>query len=144
MAKVIVAHHPELTAEDAKKVFESHFAGKYEISGVKIFKLGFSFVVKKSAWSGATVQLIQIQRRNQTAFIIIGEPPSLAVKILFFAFVPLFIVLATWVVVGGVGGAGGFIGFMLVIYLWWYASSRPSKEIVNETKTFIENAEEFR
>ncbi len=52
--------------------------------------------------------------------------------------------LATWVVVGGVGGAGGFIGFMLVIYLWWYASSRPSKEIVNETKTFIENAEEFR
>ena len=142
MAKVIVAHHPELTAEDAKKVFESHFAGKYEISGVKIFKLGFSFVVKKSAWSGATVQLWR--RRNQTAFIIIGEPPSLAVKILFFAFVPLFIVLATWVVVGGVGGAGGFIGLVLLICLWMYAFSRPSKKIVNETKTFIENAEEFR
>ena len=143
MAKVTVAHHPELTAEDAMKVFESHFAGKYEIYGkYRLFKSGFYFVVKKSAWSGATVQLIQIQRRNQTAFIIIGEPPSLAVKILFFAFVPLFIVLATWVVVAG--GASEFIGFMLLICLWVYASSRPSKKIVNETKTLIENAEEFR
>ena len=143
MAKVIVAHHPELTAEGAKKVFESHFAGKYEIYGkYGLFKSGFYFVVKKSAWSGAMVQLIQ--RRNQTAFIIKGEPPSLAVNILFFAFVPLLIVLATWVTVGGVGGAGGFIGLMLVICLWVYAFSRPSKKIVNETKTLIEKAEEFR
>ena len=137
MAKVIVAHHPELTAEDAMKVFESHFAGKYEIYGVKnrISKY-FYFVVKKSAWSGVMVQLIQ--RRNKTAFVIGGEAPSLAVKILFLVPFLLFPIVAF------VGGAGRVIGFMLFLCLWWYALSRPSKKIVNETKTFIENAEEFR
>ena len=141
MAKVIVAHHPELTAEDAMKVFESHFAGKYGISGLKIFKWGFYFVVKKSSWSGANVKLIQ--KRNQTAFVISGETPSLAVKILFIAFVTLFFtVLAIWVMVAG--GAGGFILVLLICLCLYAFGSRYSKKIVNEIKTFIENAEEFR
>ena len=137
MAKVIVAHHPELTAEDAMKVFERHFSGKYEIYGAKnrISKY-FYFVVKKSAWSGATVQLMQ--RRNQTAFIISGWPTSIAVNILFLVPFLLFPIVAF------VGGAGGFIGFILLLCLWWYAFSRLSKKIVNETKTLIESAEEFR
>jgi hypothetical protein len=135
--KVIVAHHPELTAEDAMKVVESHFAGKYEISGkYGLFKSGFYFVVKKSAWSGATVQLMQ--RRKQTAFVISGEAPSLAVMMLFLVPFLLFPIVVF------VGGAGEFIGFMLLLCLWWYAFFRPSKKIVNETKTLIENAEEFK
>lgn len=47
--KVIVAHHPELTAEEAMKVVESHFAGKYEISGkYGLFKSGSYFWLRRA------------------------------------------------------------------------------------------------
>jgi hypothetical protein len=50
MAVVIVGHHPELTAEEAMKVFQRHFTGKYVVYHVK--GLGRDFAVKKSAWVG--------------------------------------------------------------------------------------------
>ena len=31
MAKVIIGHHPELTAKDVMDIFQRQFAGKYEL-----------------------------------------------------------------------------------------------------------------
>ncbi len=139
MAKVVVGHHPELTAEGAMKVFQSHLAGKYEIYKTKT--PGVAFVVKKSAWRAVGVKLIQ--KRNQTTFYLQGMPGGSTLVRIFW--VLLFLMwLAAVFSSGAVGGAGGFIGFILMLGLFVFVSRRPSHRLVKEIKAFIEKAEEFK
>lgn len=138
MAKVVVGHRPELTAEGAMKVFQSHLAGKYEVYKTKI--PGCAFVVKKSAWRAVGVKLIQ--KRNQTTFYLEGMPGSILVRIFWML---LFLMwLAAMFSSGAVGGAGGFVGFVLMVGLFIFVSRRPSYRLVKEIKAFIEKAEEFK
>ena len=138
MANVVVGHHPELTAEGAMKVFQSHFAGKYEIYKTKM--PGLAFVVKKSAWRAVGVKLIQ--KRNQTTFYLQGIPGSTLVRIFW---ILLFLM---WLVAvfssGAVRGAGGFIGFIFMLGLFIFVSRRPGHRLIKEIKAFIEKAEEFK
>ncbi len=144
MAKVIIGHRPELTAEAARKVFESHFHDKYDVYKTKW--PAYDFVVKKSAWRGVGVKLKQ--KRSQTYFEFKGIPPGIAPITL------LFVFLGVW---GGLGlqaldrvgaGVGALIGLLLWIALGsWLLSLvfiRPSRKIENEIKALIENAEEFK
>lgn len=136
MAKVVVGHHPELTAEDVMKIFQSHFTDKYEIYKTKM--PGWAFVVKKSTWRAVGVKLIQ--KRNQTTFYLQGMPGSTLVRIFW------VLLLLMWLVAvfssGAVGGAGGFIGFILMLWLFSFVSQRPSHRIVKEIKAFVE--QEFK
>jgi len=138
MAKVVVGHCPELTAEGAMKVFQNHLAGKYEIYKTKM--PGWAFVVKKSAWRAVGVKLIQ--KRNQTTFYLQGMPGSILVRIFW------MLLFLMWLVAvfssDAVGGAGGFIGFILMLWLFAFVSRRPSHRLVKEIKVFIEKAEEFK
>lgn len=57
MAKVTVAHKPELTKEQAQKVFADHFAGKYRVDSYRgPFR---DFVVEKSPFVGVALKLEQ-------------------------------------------------------------------------------------
>ena len=144
MEKVIIGHHPELTAEAARKVFESHFHDKYDVYKTKM--RAYDFVVKKSAWRGVSVKLKQ--KRGQMYFEFRGQPPGKA------PFTLVLVFFAVWVGLGlqaldRVGaGVGALIGFLLWVALGsWLVSlvfSRPSRKIENEIKALIENAEEFK
>lgn len=119
MAKVTVAHKPELTAEGAMEVFRSHFAGKYDVykmSGLGRLGQGLTrtrdFVVKKSGWTGVGVGLEQ--EPNATTFVFTPFMPS-----------PIFTVLL-----------GGLISYLFL---------RPSwKALEEEVGSFIENAAAFK
>ena len=84
MAKVIIGHRPELTAEAARKVFESHFHDKYDVYKTKM--PAYDFVVKKNAWRGVIVKLKQ--KRGQTYFVFRRDiPPGTAPFTLFLVLV---------------------------------------------------------
>ena len=144
MAKVIIDHRPELTAEAARKVFESHFHDKYDVYKTKW--PAYDFVVKKNAWRGVSVKLKQ--KRGQTHFEFKGIPPGTAPITLLLALGGVWVVWGLQALVGVVGGAGAFIGFLLWVALGsWLLSlvfSRPSRKIEKEIKALIENAEEFK
>lgn len=135
IVKVVVSHHPELAAEDAMKIFQSHLAGKYEVYKTKMPK--WDFVVKKSAWRAVGVTLIQ--KRNQTTFYLQGMPGSTFVGIFW---VLLFLMLLASVFSSGAVGAGEFIGFILMAWLLSFVFQRPSHRLVKEIKAFIE--QEFK
>lgn len=135
MEKVVVGHHPELTAEDAMKIFQSHFSGKYEVYKIKMS--GWAFVVKKSAWRAVGVKLIQ--KRNKTTFHLQGVFGSTSVRIFW---VLLFLMLLVAVFSSGPVGAGGFIFFLLMVWLLSFVSQRPGHRIVKEIKAFVE--QEFK
>ncbi len=144
MAKVIIGHRPELTAEIARKVFESHFHDKYDIYKTKM--PGYDFVVKKSAWRGVSVKLNQ--KRGQTYFLFRVIPSVMAPFTLFLVLVGVWAGLGLQALDRVVGGAGAFIGFLLWVALGsWLLSlafSRPSRKIENDVKALIENVEDFK
>jgi len=146
MAKVIISHHPGLTAEDAMKVFQSHFAGKYEI-----YRRGRAYGhgaihVKQSAWRGVDIRLRQ--KRGKTYFETgIYAPLQLAAGL----FLILVAVAAVALVVYQLRGAGlvtqattAIASLVLFSWLISLVVSRPSRKLENEVKAFIANAEEFK
>lgn len=116
MAKVIIGHHPELTPQDAMKVFERHFAGKYEVymNKSRFLLPGKHFVVKKSAWTAAAFSLKQT--KDETVFTFIVTAPSVVRRLIGVAF----------------------------LGIWALASHRAYKKMEHEMKSFIDSAEEFR
>ncbi len=144
MAKVIIGHRPELTAEVARKVFESHFHDKYDVYKTKM--RAYDFVVKKSAWRGVSVKLKQ--KRGQTYFEFRGQPPGKAPFTLFLVFFAVWVGLSLQALDRVGAGVGALIGLLLWVALGsWLVSlafSRPSRKIENEIKALIENAEEFK
>jgi hypothetical protein len=88
MAKVTVGHHPELTLEEAMKVFQRHFTGKYVVYMYKL--LGIKrIVVKKSAWLGVIVVLKQ--KKGKTSFVFNYFTPSGLLRGLFFGLILILI-----------------------------------------------------
>ena len=124
MAEVIVAHHPELTADRAMEVFRSHFGDRYDVHLPTFMQRVFAgrphFVVRKSAWAAVGVWLKQ--KDNTTSFVF------------FTAVTPSAVVLGVFV--GGVG--------VLITYLLAWIMLRSSwKAMEEEVRSLIENATEF-
>ena len=134
MAKVIIGHCPELTAEVARKVFESHFHDKYDVYKTKM--PAYDFVVKKSVWRGVSVKLKQ--KRGQTYFEFRGIPPGTAPFTLLLVLGGMWVVWGLQALVRVGAGVGPIIGFLLWFVLGsWLLSlvfSRPSRKIENEIK----------
>ena len=65
MAKVTIAHKPELTKEGAMEVFAKHFAGKYRVAPFRgLFR---DFVIEKNPFVGVAVKLEQSS--SETKFV---------------------------------------------------------------------------
>jgi len=144
MAKIIIGHRPELTAEVARKVFESHFHDKYDVYKTRM--PAYDFVVKKSAWRGVSVKLNQ--KRGQTYFLFRVIPSVMAPFTLFLVLVGVWAGLGLQALDRVGAGVGALIGFLLWVALGsWLLSlvfSRPSRKIEKEVKALIENAAEFK
>lgn len=117
MTVLTVGHHPELTAEEAMRAFQRHFAGQYEV--YKVWWENRDFAVKKSAWLGISVKLKQ--ETGKTSFVFTYFPPSLSLNLL-------------------VGLSAGVLGTLLRML---FLHSR-FKAVENEVKAFIESGEEFK
>lgn len=65
MAKVTIAHKPELTKEQAQVIFAEHFSGKYRVSRYR--RPLRDFVIEKNAFVGVAIKLDQ--RGNETSFV---------------------------------------------------------------------------
>jgi hypothetical protein len=91
MAKAIISHKPELTKERVYEIFKEQFSGTYDVYQTRL--LGADFVVKKSAWTGISVRLIQ--KKNKTMIYYAAFAPSAAVRILFMGLIPMLICYAT-------------------------------------------------
>ncbi len=121
MPNLKVRHNPELTTEQAMQVSRTHFGPKYEIYRRKV-RSGL-FIIKKSAWTGVRVRLIQ--KKDATYFNLGDDMPSMAVRSLFVfsVFIP-----ALWP------------ALLLFLYIWNKRCFRP---LLNEVKQFIATAPEF-
>ena len=74
MATVTVAHHPDLTLENATEVFKEHFGDKYEVSQTDSLGGLRRIVLEKSQWTAAYVSLAQAT--GKTSFVFGGFMPS--------------------------------------------------------------------
>lgn len=125
MARVTIAHSPELTAERAEELFRSHFAGRYEVyqpTGFERFWNGRPhFVVKGPRRATVAVWLVQAENTTQFAFRWA---------------MPLIILLPVLII----GFLTGFI-FLPVVYLVaWLILRRGGKAIEEDLKSFMETA----
>ena len=65
MAKVTIAHKPELTKERAQEIFANHFSGKYRVAAYR--KPLRDFFVEKNPFVAIAIKLEQ--RSDQTNFV---------------------------------------------------------------------------
>ena len=79
MAKITIAHHPELTVDGAIEVFRDHFAGKYEVR--KTRDILSDFELQKSAGTGVKLKLRQ--DRDGTRFTYTASVPSFLLRLFF-------------------------------------------------------------
>lgn len=92
MAVVTVPHKPALTAQEAEKVFRSHFGGKYDV--YKTSFLGRDFVVKKSGWTGVGVKLKQESARTDLVFTPLM--PNALFNLLFGSLIAMLFLRPSW------------------------------------------------
>ena len=121
MLKVELSHNPELTVEQVMQIFRDRFGDRYKIYRIKV-RRGL-FMVKKSAWTGVRVTLVQT--KETTHFNLGGDIPPVTLRILLFfcALIP-----ALWPA-------------LLVFWLIW--NNRCFKPLQNEVKQFIAAAPDF-
>jgi len=121
MAKVKLRHNPELTVEQVMQIFRDRFGDRYKIYRIKV-RRGL-FMVKKSAWTGVRVTLVQT--KEPTHFKLGGDIPSVTLRILLFfcALIP-----ALWP------------ALFVFLYIWHSKSIKP---LLSEVKQFIAAAPEF-
>ena len=82
-----IAHHPELTQEQAQELFQKHFEGKYKVED---FKGPFrDFIVVKNPFIGVAVKLEQTG--NETKFIFSGQARRLWAGLLSAGFLGMLI-----------------------------------------------------
>ncbi len=65
MAKVTIAHKPDLTKEQAQEIFSQHFSANYRV--VSYRRPLRDFVIEKNPFVGVAVKLVQ--QSNQTSFV---------------------------------------------------------------------------
>ena len=127
MARVTIAHRPELTSEGAEELFESHFAGRYDVyrpNGIDKFWNGRpDFIVKGPRRAAVAVCLRQ--STGATHFVFTWVMP------------PLFLMGLLLVV---------FLGLILLplVLIVWIMVRRGGKPLEAEIRSFIESAGEFK
>ena len=119
MTTVVVAHKPELTAEDTVAVFSRHFAGRYEVHHRRT---PGSFVLRKSWWAQLNVSLVQ--REDSTSFTF-----SRHIPMVFFALV----LLGFWNIAG-----------LIVAGIGWLFVRRHWLVMEDEVTTLLLSASEFK
>ena len=92
MAVIKTAHHPELTPERVIRVFDGHFAGKYEVYKTRF--AGRDFVVKKSDWTGVGVKLKQDS--EGTSFVFSGLMPNIILNMLVGGLIAVLFLRPRW------------------------------------------------
>ena len=127
MARVIIAHRPELTSERAQELFESHFGSRYEVyrpTGIEKFWNGSpDFVVKGPGRAAVAVSLGRTM--DTTYFVFRWVMPTL-----FLAGLLLVV----------------FLGLILLplALIVWVMVRRGGKPLEAEVRSFIESAGEFK
>lgn len=91
MPKVILPYKPEMSKQKVLEIFKNHFNGTYEVYESRL--IGTDFVVKKSAWTGVSVRLVQ--KKDKTMLVFGAFAPSAAVRVLFMGLIPIIICYAT-------------------------------------------------
>jgi hypothetical protein len=91
MPRAIISHKPELSKEKVYEIFRKHFEGTYEVYETRL--LGADFVVKKSAWTGVSIRLVQ--KKDKTMLAYAAFAPSAAVRVFLMGLLPMLICYAT-------------------------------------------------
>jgi hypothetical protein len=86
MAKVEIAHNPELSQEQLFELFKNKFKGKYEVYFTKMTNR--FFIVKQTNVSGAAVSLVQ--KKNKTIISYFRFAPSTFARFFVKSFVLMF------------------------------------------------------
>jgi len=94
MAKVTVAHHPELTVETAMEVFRTHFGERYDVYSTKPLVGPTAIVVKKSGRTA--VRVILKQGQNDTTFVLFPFAPSAIFNLLFMGLITVLFLRPSW------------------------------------------------
>jgi hypothetical protein len=80
MGVVKIAHHPEMTWEQAMEVFQKEFGGRYKVYSLKRTPMR-DFTVEKNGFVGVSMRLMQT--KNETKFVYSGWAPSVMARMLF-------------------------------------------------------------
>ena len=106
MARITVAHHPELTPESALEVFRRHLNDRYDVRAPSGFEKWLSgrphLVVRKTQWAAVALWLGQNQKKNTTFFRFSGIYPPIALLGALFAMAGILITyLSAWLLLRG-------------------------------------------
>jgi hypothetical protein len=91
MPTVVISKKPELTPEKAFEIFKVKFGSKYNMYISKLPRI--DFVLKKSAWSGIAVKIVQ--KPDKTIIRFGAFSPSAFVRLLQMGLIPLLILWFT-------------------------------------------------
>ncbi|HEY32974.1 MAG TPA: hypothetical protein G4O10_07705 [Dehalococcoidia bacterium] len=116
---VTVAHHPELTWQDAMEIFQRHFSGKYKVRKIKR-TIARHFIICRSPLIGTRVKLEQSE--GKTSFVFDGDAPNALLALLF------------WM----------GLGILISVIIYLTVLKPKLKAMENEVKLYIENAPEFK
>ena len=94
MATVTVAHHPELTVENAAEVFKEHFGDKYQVDATSTLGRLERIVIKKSGWTAVYVTLTQAS--GKTSFVFGGFMPSMVSRVPFAGLIEVLFLRPSW------------------------------------------------
>jgi hypothetical protein len=93
VAKLTLKHNPQLDIEGLLQILQNKFGGEYEV--YKTGLIGSDVVIKKSAWTGIALKLIQKADRTMIRFNAFA--PSVFVRILQLGLLPILILyLISW------------------------------------------------
>ncbi len=87
MAKITLAHNPQLDVQRLMSVIQAHFGEQYEVYETKL--VGSDVVIKKSAWTGVALKLIQ--KADRTIIRFNAFAPSVFVRLLQLGLIPILI-----------------------------------------------------
>ena len=133
MAVIAILHNPELAIDEVVSIFRRHFEPRYNVDDFRLegglkgdeydypTEGGYDFAIRKNAWLAVGVTLKQ--EPDKTKFVVAGTTPSRR---------------ALWLLKAG-GFALGF-GWLLVVLPYLLLSNG----VMNEVKTFIREAPEFK
>lgn len=93
MASYTTPQKLEMSKADLLEVFQQGLGSRYEVYETAL--IGADLVVKKSAWSGVSVKLVQ--KPDRTIIRYGAMAPSAAVRVLFMGLIPILILwLTSW------------------------------------------------
>jgi hypothetical protein len=79
MGVVTIAHHPQMTWEQAMEVFQKEFGNRYKVYSLKPWPMR-DFAVRKNGFVGVTMRLVQT--KGETKFVYSGWAPNVMAGLL--------------------------------------------------------------